>query len=135
MISIPKETFQGTVPQAGDTPDTHQRVKDHCRPECDAIESVAKGGESEEGSNDDVVKQHCGNQSGRRAAFRVPPRKPASKPQSQQGRPADTSHRQRGRFLQPRADEERHRYRRVAQERQACSEFNHCAHDLQGFHG
>src|SRR5580700_10219526 len=64
-FGIQKRKVRRTVPQAGDTPDTHQRVKNHGRPERDAVESVANRGVSEECRDGEVVKQHGGNQSGR----------------------------------------------------------------------
>src|SRR5580692_10724630 len=134
-FGIQKRKVRRTVPQAGDTPDTHQRVKNHGRPERDAGESVAKGGESEEGGNEEVVNQHCGDQPGRRATLRVGSRQPAGNTQSQQRRPAYASHGQRGGFLQSRADEKRHRYRRIAQQRQPGSQFDQRTGDLQAFHG
>jgi len=122
--------------KTSDTPDGHDHVENHRRPQRHAVHSKSDAGESEDGDGSDVVKQHRGDQSSRGAALRVTSRKPACDTQRKQPGPADTRHGQGGGCLQRRAaDQERHHRRRETQQRQTGSQFNQSGHGVQSFHG
>ena len=88
------------------------------------MQSKADAGESEEGDGANVVKQHRGDQSSRRAALRVASRKPACDTQGKQPGPADPCHDQGGGRLQRRTDQEHNRCRGETQQRQTSADFN-----------
>jgi hypothetical protein len=124
------------VQKTSDTPDGHDRVENHRRPQRHAVHSKADAGESEDGDGGDVIKQYRGDQSSRGAALRVTSRKPACDAQRKQPGPADARHGQGGGCIQRRAaDQERHRYRGATQQRQTGSQFNQRGHGVQSFHG
>src|SRR4029077_716166 len=61
----------GTASQAGDTPNGHRRVENHCRPQRNSVQPKADAGESEDSGGDNVIHHHRNDQSSRSAALCV----------------------------------------------------------------
>jgi len=75
------------VPQARDTPDSHNGVENHRRPQGDADRLRPYTGSSEDDHRAQVIQHHRADQSSRSAALLVITRKPAGDAQCEQRNP------------------------------------------------
>src|SRR6266480_799693 len=76
-----------TAPQARDTPDSHHRMQNHCRPQSDADRRRPEASGPEDDNRAEVIEHHRADQSPRGAGLRIIAGKPAGDAQCEQCHP------------------------------------------------